>query len=330
MSDLKISVIIPVYNTGKFLSECVLSIVRWDKADDKSGKSFPGEILLVDNGSTDNSLEVAKKLAEKFSFVKTLVCKTPGAAAAKNYGLKRAKGDWVWFIDSDDFVMPGAVRKVFDRIKKTPEVDAVVMGMDRVDEDGKTLNRPLSSIRTTLDDANISQKEWISKFVRYGLGPVQVPARREFLVQNKLFFDEGMIHEDMAIMSSYVLYTNKIASISDSIYMYRQRKGSVLHSPVWSKKELDIFKALELLSKRFEKTGRYEEFKPELEYFYIWNLLDDAAHEFKKFKEGRREFKTIRKTIKSRFPKWRHNKYFRGCPLMVRLRCEAAFFGIVR
>ena len=118
--------------------------------------------------------------------------------------------------------------------------------------------------------------------------------------------------------------------MKEPIYMYRQRKGSVLHSAVWNEHELDIFKALELLSQRFEKAGRSEEFRAELEYFYIWNLLDDAARQFHKFREGRRHFAEIRSALRSRFPKWRQNKYFRGCGWKVRLRCRLAYHGIVR
>ena len=112
--------------------------------------------------------------------------------------------------------------------------------------------------------------------------------------------------------------------------MYRQREGSVLHSPVWNEHELDIFKALELLCGRFEKAGRYEEFKAELEYFYIWNLLDDAARQFAKFPEGRRNFAQIRHALQSRFPKWRKNKYFRECGWKVQFRCRLAYHGIVK
>lgn len=320
---MELSVVIPVYNTEKFIKECIEGLTKGIE------KKFPGEILLIDNGSKDGSVELCHELAEKFKFIRVLKCKTPGAAVVRNYGLKNAKGKFVWFVDSDDLVKPGTVTKLLARFKET-DADGIIMAMDRVDESGNELNRPLSAVKTHLDDPKIKPKEWMSKFVRYGLGPVQVPARREFLLKNKLFFDEGMIHEDMSIMSSYILYTDKLASIEEPLYFYRQRSGSVLHPETWSERDLDIFKALELLSNRFEKAGQYEKWKDELEYFYIWNLLDDAAHEFNKFSEGKKHFQDIRKSLKSRFPNWRENPYFRKTPFMVQLNCRLAYHGIVR
>lgn len=319
---MDISVVIPVYNTAKFLGECVESLV-------KGVKEFPGEILLIDNGSKDESLAKCRELARRYKFVRVFEFEEPGAAAVRNFGLLKARGEYVWFVDSDDMVKPGAVEKLVERFRETG-ADSVVMAMDRVDENGKELNRPLHAIKTSLDDPSVKKEDWMSKFVRYGLGPVQVPSRREFLIKNKLFFDEGMIHEDMALMSSFILYTDKIASIQEPLYFYRQRVGSVLHPGKWDDRELDIFRALELIAVRFEKAGQYQKWKVELEYFYIWNLLDDAAREFNKFPEGKRHFSQIRSALASRFPKWRKNKYFRECGWKVQLRCRLAYHGIVK
>ena len=330
--EMKISVVVPVYNTKGYLRQCVESLLKWNNETNTEGKGFPGEILLVDNGSTDGSFELAEDLAKLYPKVeiRVLKCETKGAAAARNYGLREAKGEWVWFVDSDDFVVPAAIAKLFGRISQEPDAEVVTIAMQRVSESGFEKKDVLPAVRAGLDDRSMKLMDWAPTFVRYGLGPVQVPAKREFLLKDKLFYDEGMIHEDMAIISAYILYTEKIASLKEPIYMYRQRKGSVLHSSKWNEHELDIFKALELLSGRFEKAGRYEEFKAELEYFYIWNLLDDAARQFAKFKEGRRNFAQIRHALQSRFPKWRKNKYFLECGWKVQLRCRLAYHGIVK
>ena len=323
--EMKISVVVPVYNTKGYLRQCVESLLKWNNETNTEGKGFPGEILLVDNGSTDGSFELAEDLAKLYPKVeiRVLKCETKGAAAARNYGLREAKGEWVWFVDSDDFVVPAAIAKLFGRISQEPDAEVVTIAMQRVSESGFEKKDVLPAVRAGLDDRSMKLMDWAPTFVRYGLGPVQVPAKREFLLKDKLFYDEGMI-------PAYILYTEKIASLKEPIYMYRQRKGSVLHSSKWNEHELDIFKALELLSGRFEKAGRYEEFKAELEYFYIWNLLDDAARQFAKFKEGRRNFAQIRHALQSRFPKWRKNKYFLECGWKVQLRCRLAYHGIVK
>lgn len=312
---MDISIVVPVYNTKKFLKECFESIAY----------EFPknGEILLVDNGSTDGSFELCKDFAEKNKFVRVLNCPTPGAAAAKNCGLKHAKGKYVWFIDSDDYIKKGVVEEILKRFKET-DVDIVTIGAMKVDEEGKEI--PGGLLRPVGPEIS---DDWLSKFIRYGLGPWQVVSKREFLTKNKLFYDEGMIHEDMAIISTYILYTQKISAFEEPVYFYRQREGSVLHGKTWNEKELDIFKALDLLLLRFEKKGAFEKYKAEIEYFYIWNLLDDAVHEFVKFPEGKKQFGRIREVLKLHFPNWRKNKYFKKCPFMVRARCQTAYHGIV-
>ncbi|MBQ3275336.1 glycosyltransferase family 2 protein [Candidatus Saccharibacteria bacterium] len=319
---MDISIVVPVYNTKRFLKDCVTGLIQLGEVD------FSYEILLIDNGSSDGGYNFCKGFRDKCREVKLLKCEEPGAAAVRNFGLREAKGKYIWFVDSDDYVDPEAVSLILKRFKET-KADVVVLGAEKVAEDKTALGVTLPAVRTPLDDPKVTRAEFTSKFIRYGLAPWQVPAKREFLLKNELFYDEGMIHEDMALISSFVLYTDKIASIEKPIYFYRQRKNSVLHGESWNESQLDIFKALELLSKRFEKAKKFKKYKAELEYFYIWNLLDDAAHEFKKFPEGRKHFSEVRSALKKRFPEWRKNKYFRECPLMVRLRCETAYYGIV-
>ena len=313
---MKLSIVVPVYNTAKFLGECVESLAE-DLPKDC-------EIVLIDNGSTDGSLELCREFAEKYKFVRVLKCARPGAAAVRNFGMKQVRGEYVWFVDSDDYVRRGAAREILAVCVRS-KAEVVLIGAQKVTETGEEIaGGVLGAVRPEVD------KHWRQRFVRYGLAPWQVICQREWLIKNALFYDEGMIHEDMAIISSYILYTDKVASVEKPVYYYRQRKGSVLHGGTWSERELDIFPALELLAGRFEKVGKFNKYKAELEWFYIWNLLDDAAREFVKFPEGRREFAEIRRALRSRFPKWRRNKYFRDCALGVRLRCRLAYHGIVQ
>ena len=319
---MDLSIIIPVYNTKRFLKDCITPLIQ------STSERFSQEILLIDNGSTDGSFKLAKEFEKKFPEIKVLKCATPGAAAVRNFGLKEAKGKYVWFIDSDDFTKEGAAEKILERLKKT-KADILVLGAEKVDENGKSLGLTLSAIKSPLDDPKIKQKDFVSKFIRYGLAPWQLVCRREFLVKNSLFFDEGMIHEDMALLSSFILFTDKVVSLEEPVYFYRPRSGSVLHSGVWNEKELDIFRALEKLSGRFEETDAYKRYYSEIEYFYIWNLLDDAARLFNKYPEGKKHFQEIRKALRERFPNWRKNKYLKDCPIMVRARIFTAYFGIV-
>lgn len=308
---IKVSVIIPVYNAKKYLDACLKSVLE---------QGFEGlEVILVNDKSTDGSEKKCLKYGKKFDNVRVLQGEGRGAAAARNLGLKQAKGKYIWFIDADDEVVNGSIEKLFKTAEKE-KADIVVMGAKQVWQNGKL--RVMKAV-------DVRQKDWQKAFIRYGFGPWQMVMRREFLLKNELFFPEGIIHEDMALMSALVLYTDRVATFNKEpyLYLYFQREESVLHPKKWNKNVLDIFAALEFLYKKFEAEKKVKKYWAELEYFFIWNLLLDAARSFAKFPEGRAGYPKIRKMMKKYFPKWRKNKYLKEKGLGMRLRCELRYWG---
>lgn len=306
---IKVSVIIPVYNAKKYLDACLKSVLE---------QGFGGlEVILVNDKSTDGSEKKCLEYGKKFDNVRVLQGEGRGAAAARNLGLKQAKGKYIWFIDADDEVVNRSIKKLF-RTAEREKADIVVMGAKRILRGGKT---------GFLKAVDVRQKDWKKVFIRYGFGPWQMMMRREFLLENELFFPEGIIHEDMALMSALVLYTDKVVTINEELYLYFQREESVLRPKKWNKNALDIFTALEFLYKKFEAEKKVKKYWAELEYFFIWNLLLDTAKNFAKFPEGRAEYPKIREMMKKYFPKWRKNKYLKEKGLGMRLRCELGYWG---
>lgn len=344
----KLSVVIPVYNVKEYLAECLDSILGQDFED--------FEVILVDNKSTDGSYELCEEYArENPGKVWVYQCEKWGAAAVRNYGAERARGKYLWFIDSDDYIEQGAMRKLVE----TAEVDgadAVVMAVRRVYEDGH------DDILTAVDT---TKEGWKNRYVMYGLAPYQNLYRREFWAEH-FEFPEGMIHEDMAIMSTAVLYTDKIAFVEEPLYNYRQRAGSVLHQGEWNPHALDIFKALGILYGKFNAAGKLEEYRDALEYFFIWNLLIDSAKDFyvgasvrgsrerisgmgsqeRSSARGSRERVSVRGSqermekmmgqkqsravLKEVFPRWWKNRFFRRKPLKFRLNCYRGYLGLLK
>ena len=315
---IDLSIVIPAHNVAKFLDQCINSITP-----DKKAK-ITYEILIIDNNSTDSTLEICHELAKKNKNIQILSCSKPGAPAVRNFGLKKAKGKYIWFVDSDDYVKSGTTEEILKTAART-DADAIIIKAQKVNENGEKWQSGTTLF--AIDPEKDS--DWRQKFVKTGMAPWSIICTKAFLVKNQLFYDEGMIHEDMALLSSFILYTDKMALCQNSCYYYRQREGSVLHQKEWNEKEFDIFKALKLLRSRFKKAKMFDEYRDELEYFYIWNLLDDAARAFKRYPQGKPGYKKIRQTMRRDFPHWRKNKYFRSRPLMVRLRCYTAFYGVV-
>lgn len=299
---MDISIVIPVFNAEKYLKRCVESVL-------KTVKNFDGkaEILLVDNGSTDGSLEIA----QGFKGVSVLQCHTAGAAAVRNYGMAHAHGEYVWFVDADDEITPESIPLLMEAAEDR-DANLVMMGAKRIYADGHT--DYLSAVRP-------DEPDFKSRFVRYGMGPWQCLIRRKWWNKNKFSFREGMIHEDMELMSALILYVDgKYAAVDEPLYLYYQNNESVLHKSKFSEHIFDIFPALEGLYERFEEAGAGTKYHDELEWFFIWNLLIDSAKDFASFPEGRVGFARSRKMLKKYFPNWRKNRFLRQKSLKLRGR----------
>ena len=312
-----VSIIIPVHNAQDFLPRCLDSLL---------GQTFLGnhykdyEILLIENNSTDESLEIILKyLAEYPDIIRYYRCNEKGAAAARNFGVERAKGDYFWFVDADDYVDSTAVSKLYETAKKT-KADLTMLGAKRIFKNGRT---------QYLQAIDAHEKNYKNRFIRYGSGPWQFLFRRDWWIENGFAFKSGIIHEDMELMSSLILYTDNLGTVDEPLYFYLENDNSVLHKSTWTGEYFDIFPALEGLYKRFEEKGALKKYHDDLEYFFIWNLLLDSASDFKKFKEGRPGFKKTREMFKQYFPNWRRNKYLKEKPFCFRLRRRLSYHGIV-
>lgn len=309
---MKISIIIPAYNCEKYLERCINSIriaLRKSK--------YSGEIIIVDNNSTDNTPNIIKKLSRA---TPTLIvaerCLSPGASAARNYGLKKAKGTYVWFIDADDTIRDDAIVKL---VAAADEVhsDVVMMGVERIYPDGHT---------DYLSAVCPREPNYKSRFVRYGLGPFQVIMRRQWWTEHKFEFREGIIHEDMELMSALMLYIDNYNCVNEPLYNYYQNANSVLHKSHWDPHFLDIFPALESLYSRFKNAHAVEEYHDELEWFFVWNLLIDSVKDFCKFPEGKEGLREMRKMLKKYFPNWRENRFLKQKPLKLRFRVKLNYY----
>lgn len=301
-----LSIIVPVYNAEEYLERCLASLftaVAFSKVS--------AEVIVVDNGSTDNSMKIAKEFAAKSPLrIKILQCPVKGAAAVRNFGVPHARGEYIWFVDADDTVAESSIKLLIEKARRN-RADIVMMGAKRVYLDGH------SDYLSAIDP---SKPDFKSRFVRYGAGPWQFIFRRDFWTVNGFLFKEGIIHEDMEMISSLILYTNKFASVDKPLYTYYQNEDSVLHKKAWDPHYLDIFPALTGLYNRFVKMGAAKEYHDELEWFFIWNLLIDSAKDFSKFPEGKEGFSFSREMLKKYFPKWPRNRFLKEKPLKLRLR----------
>ena len=139
---MKLSIVIPVYNTEAWLRKCLDSLLPKGTKDSgtDSGQTPELELVCVNDGSTDGSAAILREYAERYPPLITVI-ETPngGLGHARNTGLEAAKGEYILFVDSDDYLTPGAVEEMLDVLDRNQGVDAVVFDLVHVDEAGNEL-----------------------------------------------------------------------------------------------------------------------------------------------------------------------------------------------
>ena len=205
-----ISIIVPVYNVEKYLSKCIESILH------QTYKNF--ELILVDDGTPDNSGKICDEYALKDSRIKVFHKANGGVSSARNLGIDKAEGEWVTFVDADDYLLSEFLEGLYTPIKQGENVDFVHGGCVNVkNEEFDSINQSyeyyIGDNKTLL--LQRLRGLVISKLFRLD----KIRHRPEGII---LYFDEKMrIAEDMAFTLDYALYVNRFALVSETGYCYR-------------------------------------------------------------------------------------------------------------
>lgn len=211
-----ISVTVPVHNTAQYLPVCLASLLA---------QSYPHlEIICVDDGSTDNSLQILNEYAARDSRIKVYHQEAQGVSAARNTALLYSTGEFVTSLDSDDYIAPDTYEKAAACI--SDEVDWVSYGIQLVDKDGNPI--------PDHDGYYATKYEGILDFTPEMTHNMNVCIwsklwRRSIMVEHNMLHPHGLVHEDDAIFYMYAPYVRKAAFIQDICYNYVQRQGSIMH-----------------------------------------------------------------------------------------------------
>lgn len=212
-----LSIILPIYNVEGYLRQCLDSILI--------DNQFEGEIVCVNDGSTDSSLSICNSYAEKYATIKIISQLNGGLSKARNEGVKKASGEYVMFIDSDDYLLPNVINGLLQDIKLlSPDVICCnVSYKDNSHEFPTNLNFP-SGIRGV---------EFVKHmYAKYHYGyPVQVwhyVCNRKFLIENNLWNKEGFLHEDEDFTPRLLLAATRVIFYPKPILYHRtQRPGAI-------------------------------------------------------------------------------------------------------
>lgn len=297
-----ISVIIPAYNEEKRIGKCLESIIN------QTYKNI--EILVIDDGSKDNTVKVINGYKDKR--IRVISIENSGQGAARNIGIKKAKGELITFVDSDDYIANNMIELLYnDMIKNKSEI-SICNIIKVVGEDEIRFN----------NYENIT-KDKRTNFIISHPGPVARLYKKELFLKNNLYFLEKMIYEDLGTIPLLGVYTNKISTINECLYYYVIHKNSSMNQVKYSKKLEDIFKVMEHLKNKFG--NKYKEL---LEYLYIEHLLYSANLRFLNFKEGKKHSIYISKYIKTNFPNWKKNKIYKLKSKKFKFFCNLAYYRL--
>lgn len=219
----KISFIIPVYNVEKYLNECVNSILA-QLTDDC-------EIILVDDGSPDDSGTICDRYAEKNSKVKVVHQKNGGLAAARNTGLDHAQGEYVAFVDSDDYLDKHSIAEILNWIS-SGGADICFMKAMKVFPDGKQQLLDDEMNAAMLKGSKESAIKYLSERSKYPGSPCTKIFKRSLIEKNNLRFpDDRRVSEDLGFVLQCILRAESYDALPIDYYYYRQaREGSITNS----------------------------------------------------------------------------------------------------
>lgn len=282
---VKVSIIIPAYNTEKYIDNCLQSLVN------QTLKEM--EIIVVDDGSKDNTLELLRGYEAKFpEKIKVFTKENGGQASARNLALEHVTGEYVGFVDSDDWVSLDMYEKMYQKAKET-DADIVLCDMTEHHVDG-------------VYHQNYTQ---VSNKFAYAGGVLNKLIRRD-LAQG-MRFPKGLWYEDLEYSANILMQTDKLSIIPEGLYQYNCRDGSTMHNNN-ARKNKDILTVLNHIWDYAQENGYSEKYEEELEYLYMEHILYTTIVrlEAQQNNEKREVINFLRKEVLKKYPRFNKSKYF--------------------
>lgn len=238
----EISIIIPVYNSSKYIKSCLDSILN------QTFKNF--EVIIIDDGSTDNSYDILKEYSTKNTSIKLFKNSNHGVSFTRNYGISLAQADYLCFIDSDDWIDENYLENFYNVIQLNPEIDYIVQGIKY--DWGNDKTKELFSYKEII----IKETEIANSIVDYKLlhngCPVAKLFKRSIIEKKKLRFNENIcMHEDHIFVLDYFLEIKNIYLLSNTSYHYRRSMDDSLSKKIH--KPENLFLASNLLFSKFDR-----------------------------------------------------------------------------
>lgn len=285
----KVSVIVPVYNVEEYLERCLDSLVNQTLKDI--------EIIIVNDGSTDGSKEKIQKYINTYKNIVYLEKKNGGLSSARNYGIPYAKGEYIGFVDSDDYVELTMYEKMYN---KAIEEKSDMVECDFIWEYPNKKREDIGKVYSSKKEAIIEARvvAW-NKIIK-----------KDIIEKTKITFPEGLRYEDIEFFYKIVPYLDKISFVKETLVHYVQRESSIANTQ--NERTGEIFKVWENVLNYYIENNIFNEYRSELEYSYTRILLCSSLKRITKVKDKKIRKALIKLTwqnLNKKFPHWKQNKY---------------------
>lgn len=263
----KVSVIVPVYNVETYISECILSIINQTYSNI--------EIILVDDGSIDQSFKICQDYAKANSNVFAYTKKNSGVSDTRNFGIQQSTGEYILFVDSDDTICKNCVETLISLIDdKILPICSIKKHQIKIDE---TKNQNNNEVDIFLS------KEFLHLYTKKLLNsPVGRLYKKDILIQNHLLFDNNLsLGEDLLFNLAYIKYIDKILVNSSELYNYRLGNSSSLSQKYRSDMKEIQLKIFHVFLHSFPKSDISEVYRESLGF--ITTIFSNELHGTKNF-----------------------------------------------
>jgi glycosyltransferase involved in cell wall biosynthesis len=231
------SVIIPIYNIEDYINECIKSVLEQTYSD--------FEIILVDDGSTDDSSSICDEFSNKYENITVLHKRNGGLSSARNEGVKLAKGDYLLFVDGDDFIDHEALKNMNNIINENPGVDLICGKFFNYFPDGsldyEDFDFPYIDKNTNGIDALTALFAEVPVIIWSACRTIY---RRDYFVNNGFHFEEGITSEDLELVPKIYMRAKSVTTCNSPFYYYRQNRENSIINTINSKRFYDIFRII--------------------------------------------------------------------------------------
>lgn len=239
-----LSIVVPVYNVEQYVEKCLTSLLEQNLSQDNY------EILVINDGSKDNSLSIVESVASNYKNIRVFTQENRGLSGARNTGLQHARGNYVWFVDSDDWIEANCLEKVVNLCKDHNLDILQFCAANIIDE------IPVRRFHRRNTGMIMTGKECI-KYRFPHCAPFSI-YKRAFLHENNLSFYEGIFHEDNEFTPRTYYVAQRVEAIDDILYYVYQNPNSITRTinPKKSKDSIVVMKSLDAFSKDFKGDER--------------------------------------------------------------------------